>query len=313
MTNTITKLHFNGVDYDVGAANIHGITEKNHIEKDDELLIADSWDSYNNKKVKSNAVIKPSFFGGWIQGLINSQNYWLGWTDNKNLIPCIWYYSSSNYTYIAVLKDWFHRNANWNHMYVSFPKATFQNNVTWYLYCWCWLYQGYVYAVWKIDNSTYWYIKCSVDQMYDAAAWTKHTLSSSEQYMWIAWFNNWIIYVYKTSANILYWYRLSDSQLVETIDLTSINYSTYTPYMSDNTRVPYKIYGNNIYVQWANSNPNPINIYKVNKTTLQVTDSLWAANTMFQIRFNIVDWDIYMSQFYNASSAQLPWTYLWPA
>lgn len=56
MTNTITKLHFNGADYDIGAANVHTLTEKNCVEKNDEILIADSRDGYNNKRVSVNNV-----------------------------------------------------------------------------------------------------------------------------------------------------------------------------------------------------------------------------------------------------------------
>lgn len=307
----INKLHFNWVDYDIGD-NIHWLTEKTSTVNDDEIMIADSWDSYNNKKVKTTAIIKPSFFGGWIQWLINGANYWLGWTDNQNLIPCIWFQSSNN-THIAILKNWFHRNNNWHQMKVYFDKSIFQNGVAWQNYCWCWMYGGYVYAVWKLNNSTYWYIKCSVDLMYNTANWEFHTLSNSEQYFWLAWFNNWIIYVYKTNANILYWYRLSDDQLVETIDLTSINYTTYTPFVADTTRVPYKIYNNNIYVQWSNSSWYPTNYYKIDKTTLQVLDSFWTTASVFQTRFNIVDWNIYITQFYSQSTVQPNWTYLWPA
>lgn len=51
MTNTITKLHFNGVDYNVGAANVHELTEKTNLVWNDEFLVADSENTYQNKKV----------------------------------------------------------------------------------------------------------------------------------------------------------------------------------------------------------------------------------------------------------------------
>ena len=46
----INKLHFNWVDYDIGDPNIHDLTAKSLIVPADELVIADSADSYKNKK-----------------------------------------------------------------------------------------------------------------------------------------------------------------------------------------------------------------------------------------------------------------------
>lgn len=204
MTNTITKLHFNGVDYDVGAANIHGITEKNHIEKDDELLIADSWDSYNNKRVTvGNLVQITQYIGRETQQCPT-------YSDNKDYICGI--YSST--LQLAKYGLWFYRNWHLQHVDLSaIYNSTYGSAYTAMIYNW------YIYiVVYHAGNNTdpFKLFKCSIENDITitsnwvfiadfARGWSQHTLC-------VLWFDgdylilgerkmDWIVYITQCDLN----------------------------------------------------------------------------------------------------------------
>lgn len=58
----INKLHFNWVDYDIGDKDIHDLTEKTAVDWSDEIVIADSEDSYASKKIKQTNLIGARFY-----------------------------------------------------------------------------------------------------------------------------------------------------------------------------------------------------------------------------------------------------------
>lgn len=101
----INKLHFNGIDYDIGDKDIHDLTAKSTLVDNDEFMIADSEDSYWHKKVTMQDIIKAThkpkvsvllvwwWWGGWWGkcckgwwwwwgGAVKIKNeYWLQWTS----------------------------------------------------------------------------------------------------------------------------------------------------------------------------------------------------------------------------------------
>ena len=58
----INKLHFNGIDYDIGDKDIHDLTEKCNLSTSDEFMIADSWGSYCSKKATLNNITSAAIW-----------------------------------------------------------------------------------------------------------------------------------------------------------------------------------------------------------------------------------------------------------
>lgn len=82
----ISKLHFNGIDYDIGEKDIHDLTAKTTINANDEFMISDSEDWNAHKKLSASKLLAANvellvvwWWGGGGYTNCSTTCWWWGW------------------------------------------------------------------------------------------------------------------------------------------------------------------------------------------------------------------------------------------
>ena len=183
----INKLHFNGIDYDIGDKDIHDLTAKSTLADNDEFMIADSEDGNVHKKVTkktlNNDIKNPTVkllmvawgWGGWYYTDSSCCASWWWWWAGW-LRYCANYNISNWWIYdIKVWYGWY-ENENWWDTVFSWEY------VLWWWAGWCVIWKSWWSWWWSWNGSPA--IWCSVKWYFDC--WN-NWWPASWQYAWWWW------------------------------------------------------------------------------------------------------------------------------
>lgn len=189
--NVLTKMYFNGCDCNFWwKADIHNQSEKLCIETNDEIVIADSADNYENKRVKYSKIYDKLLppradilvvGWGWAWWAMYGCAWWAWWGG--------WVVELSNYllcdnSYCVVVGNWWTKVYNWDWW-------------NWWTSCfwtitasgWCgWIWGGVWWTSWN------WYNGTGSDRSYYAGGWWGSNWPAWNG-SWCNWWNWWLWYI----------------------------------------------------------------------------------------------------------------------
>lgn len=167
--NVITKMYFNGCDCNFWwKADIHNQTEKCCIEANDEFVIADSSDCYENKKVKPSDIYKWAWanvwfiliawwWGGW-KAMQRYSWWWGGWW---NVIQ--WNITLLKSTYDVTIWEWWAWSNTLCVRWCDWGKSCFNMFIVeWWWGGWSgWGSLDCPWRPWKDWGNWWWWTQCS--------------------------------------------------------------------------------------------------------------------------------------------------------
>lgn len=117
------------VGWKIGGVNIHDLTEKASLSPDDELIVSDSDNIYNNKKIKAKNFWGVGNFGAGEQidkGDVIYQEKMISWSDVNSFLS-VWF--SSNVQKISLMRIWNWQDFSNMKLYLA-KNGTPTNNLT---------------------------------------------------------------------------------------------------------------------------------------------------------------------------------------